>query len=100
MNIYLDDETEDVRPTPEGFIRCRWPEEVIEHLKTGQVKIVSLDHDLGCDERTGYDVCLWIEQEVVLHEFQPPTILIHSANPVGIARMRRSVEFIKRYTDK
>ena len=33
ISIYLDDETEEKRPTPEGWIRCRWPEEVIEYLK-------------------------------------------------------------------
>ncbi|VAW81561.1 hypothetical protein MNBD_GAMMA12-2513, partial [hydrothermal vent metagenome] len=56
MKVYLDDE----RPTPEGWVRVYWPDEAIELLKTGKVKEISLDHDLGDDERgTGYDVVLW-----------------------------------------
>lgn len=39
----------------------RWPDEAIELLKSGEVRKLSLDHDLGDDERgTGYDVLLWI----------------------------------------
>lgn len=61
MKIYLDDE----RPTPDGWHACRWPEEVIELLKAGGVTHLSLDHDLGDDRHgTGYDVILWIEEQV------------------------------------
>jgi hypothetical protein len=59
MRLFLDDE----RPPPEGWVRVRWPEEVIEILKTGKVIELSLDHGLGDDAHgTGYDVILWIEQ--------------------------------------
>lgn len=47
MKIYLDD----LRPTPNGWTHAYWPDEVIEYLKTGHVEIISLDHDLGDDER-------------------------------------------------
>jgi hypothetical protein len=58
MKVYLDDE----RPCPDGWVVARWPEEVIELLKTGQVTHLSLDHDLGDDYRgTGYDVITWID---------------------------------------
>ncbi|WP_309295279.1 cyclic-phosphate processing receiver domain-containing protein [Aeromonas caviae] len=41
---------------------------------------ISLDHDLGDDGRgTGYDVILWIENEVMTNYFIPPKIHIHSA---------------------
>ncbi len=53
MKVYLDDE----RETPEGWTRVYWPYEAIELLQTGQVTEISLDHDLGDDNRgTGYDV--------------------------------------------
>jgi len=69
MKIYLDD----LRPTPDGWIHAYWPNEVIEYLKTGGVEIISLDHDLGDDERgTGYDVVLWIEEAVQLKGSPPP----------------------------
>ena len=66
MKVFLDD----VRPTPEGWVRCYWPQEVIELLKTGNVEVISLDHDLGDDTRgTGMDVCKWIEQTVFENGF-------------------------------
>jgi hypothetical protein len=76
MKVYLDDE----RATPDGWTRVYWPSEAIELLKSGQVTEISLDHDLGDDERcTGYDVVLWIEEQVALHGFVPPMMSVHSA---------------------
>ena len=69
MKVYLDDE----RPTPDGWHTCRWPEEDIELLKAGGVTHLSLDHDLGDDNHgTGYDVVLWIEEQVATTNFRPP----------------------------
>jgi len=59
MRVFLDDE----RTTPEGWVRVYWPDEAIALLESGAVEELSLDHDLGDDERgTGYDVVLWIEK--------------------------------------
>lgn len=93
MNVYLDDQ----RPAPAGWTLVRWPDEAIALLETGRVMVLSLDHDLGDDRRgTGYDVILWIERAVALHGFEPPEIRVHSANPVGIARMLMGVRSIMR----
>lgn len=94
MKVYLDDE----RIAPEGWVQVRWPDEVIRLLETGSVSHLSLDHDLGDDQRgTGYDVLLWIEQEVALSKFIPPTkIEVHSANPAGRKRMLAAIESIYR----
>ena len=76
MKLYLDDE----RKTPVGWVRVFWPDEAIAWLKTEMVTEISLDHDLGDDDRgTGYDVILWIENEVMTNYFIPPKIHIHSA---------------------
>ena len=94
MKLYLDDE----REAPEGWVRVRWPEEAIELLKTGHVTEVSLDHDLGDDERgTGYDVVLWIEEAVATGGFVPPLIVVHSANPPARAKMEAGMERIRRF---
>lgn len=95
MKVFLDD----VRPTPEGWVRAYWPDEVIKLLQTGEVEHLSLDHDLGDDARgTGYDVLTWLEEEVVLQGFRPPAILqIHSDNGPGASRMRAAAESLKRY---
>lgn len=84
MRIYLDDE----RITPDGWVRAYWPDEVVDLLKKGGVTHVSLDHDLGDDERgTGYDVILWIEEAVATRGFTPPKISIHSANSSARKKM-------------
>ena len=91
MKVYLDDE----RATPDGWTRVYWPNEAVELLKSGQVTEISLDHDLGDDERgTGYDVVLWIEERVALHGFVPPKITVHSANVSARAKMEAGIRAI------
>jgi len=87
MRVWLDDE----RPAPNGWTTCRWPDEVITLLKTGKVREISLDHDLGDDQRgTGYDVLKWLEEQVYRHGRKPPKISIHTANPAARSRMIRA----------
>ena len=91
MKVYLDDE----RITPEGWVRVYWPEEAIELLKTGKVVEISLDHDLGNDEKgTGYDVVLWIEESVITDNFKPPVIKVHSANSSAREKMELGIQSI------
>jgi len=93
MKVYLDDE----REAPEGWVRAYWPEEVITLLKKGEVSEVSLDHDLGDDDRgTGYDVVLWVEKAVALRGFKPPKIRVHSANPSARFKMEAGIRSILR----
>lgn len=94
MKLYLDDE----RETPEGWVRVLWPDEAIKLLKTGKVSEISLDHDLGDDQRgTGYDVILWIEEEVIIHGFTPPNIKVHSANSSARHKMELGIAITNRF---
>lgn len=96
MKVYLDDE----RTTPEGWIRVYWPDEAIELLKSGDITEISLDHDLGDDERgTGYDVLLWIEEQVVLHGFVPPKLSVQSANVSARIKMESGIRAIMTRTN-
>lgn len=93
MKIYLDDE----RETPEGWTRVSWPSEAIELLEAGGVAEISLDHDLGDDERgTGYDVVLWIEEAVATRGFEPPKMRVHSANSSARQKMEMGIASIER----
>jgi hypothetical protein len=93
VRIFLDD----VRPTPEGWHRVYWPDEVIALLQAGGVTEVSLDHDLGDDARgTGYDVILWIEEAVALRGFHPPQLRVHSANAPARLKMQAGIASIER----
>jgi len=95
MNVYLDDE----RQTPEGWIRVYWPDEAIRLLETGQVQVISLDHDLGDDERgTGYDVITWLEEAVITRGFIPPEMRVHSANLSARQKMEMGIQSILRHT--
>lgn len=96
INIWLDD----LREAPTGFVRCYWPDEVIDLYKksllTGeQINCISLDHDLGNDRRgTGYDVVVAIEQSVFDGNPPPNKILIHSANSAARMRMEAGIQSI------
>lgn len=97
MKVFLDDE----RPTPDGWVRAYTAPEAIGLLKTGKVTEISLDHDLGPEEAgTGYDVCLWVEEQVFSTAFNfdtpfaLPIMAVHSANPVGRQRMEFSIQVI------
>lgn len=93
MRVFLDDE----RTTPDGWVRVYWPSEAIALLETGVVNELSLDHDLGDDERgTGYDVVLWIEEAVALRGFNPPKIKVHSANSSAREKMVAGIQAIER----
>ena len=93
MRVFLDDE----RDAPLGWTLVRWPDEAIGLLQTGQVTEISLDHDLGDDERgTGYDVIVWIEEAVACGELSPPRILVHSANPSARDKMLLGIGAIQR----
>lgn len=88
LRVFLDDE----RATPEGWVRVYWPNEAIDLLETKAVAEISLDHDLGNDQRgTGYDVVLWIAEAVALHGFKPPTMTVHSANSSARQKMEAGI---------
>jgi hypothetical protein len=92
LKVFLDDE----RPTPDGWRRVFWPDEAIRMLESGVVEEISLDHDLGDDSRgTGYDVILWIEEAVALRAFDPPKIVVHSANTSAAEKMRAGIRAIE-----
>jgi len=94
MKVFLDDE----RVTPDGWFRTYDPTQTIGILEMGLVTHLSLDHDLGDDELigTGYDVILWIEENVVLNDFKPPIIMIHSANPSARQKMEAGIKQIRK----
>ena len=92
IRLFLDD----VREAPPDWCLMRSVKDVIDALKTSSVSIISLDHDLGDSAiyGTGYDVILWIENEVATNNFNPPEIRVHSANPPAAKKMRAGIEKI------
>ena len=97
MKVYLDDE----REAPEGWTRSHSAPATIWYLKSRVVTHLSLDHDLGDDKRlgTGYDVLLWLEEQVLCHGFTPPKITVHSANYGARGKMEACVEVIEAFVE-
>jgi hypothetical protein len=92
--VYLDD----VRMAPDGWIRTKTAPETINLLKKGGINYLSLDHDLGENSGVGcgYDVLLWIEEQVFTNGFVPPRITIHSDNSGARPKMKAAIEKIYR----
>ena len=80
INLYVDD----LRKCPNGFVLAKSVKEAISYLENYKVEILSLDHDLGCDENnviqsTGYDLVKYICENGLRVE----KIYIHTDNSVG-----------------
>jgi hypothetical protein len=92
MRVWLDD----IRPMPSKFdVHCKTAVEAINLLKTGKVTFISFDHDLadpGVKEMTGYTVARWIEEAAFDKRMTRIGFAVHSANPVGIFKIREAME--------
>lgn len=119
MNLWLDDVRDPAKHGAIGFVWVKTVEEAKKAILTGTVVKASLDHDLGacaeciqgmsadewfarhlrdheyqampnCDHfSTGYDLCLWMAETGHWPKEKPQ---VHSANPVGAARMRGVID--------
>lgn len=94
VRLWLDD----LRPAPHGWTHARTAPEAIALLAAGGVEEVSLDHDLGPPEAgTGYDVAAWIEARAAEGTLPRVSWRVHSANPVGVQRIRAALESAERW---
>jgi len=85
MRVYLDD----LRNPLEGYTLVRNVEDCITLLEKNNVDILSLDHDLGENEKDGYQVVLWLENKIYEEpQYVPPFVVTHSQNPVGRERIK------------
>jgi hypothetical protein len=91
MKLFLDD----VRECPDDYIHVKTVFELIGYLKYYQEIItdISLDHDLGIGQLTGYDFCKWFEREFWKQKL-PINFTIHSQNPVGAGNMKRVLKIM------
>ena len=87
--IWLDD----VRPAPKEWVWIRTAEDCLLYLELwwDDISEISLDHDLGENIKTGYDVAKFIEEQVIVNGKRLPIVRIHSANPVGRKNMEAAL---------
>ena len=95
MRLWIDD----VRTMPKDYdVWAKTAEEAILALRTGKVTHASFDHDLGDEtEKTGYDVAVWIERHAYLNKLKQFTYDVHSANPVGVERIKQALRMADQY---
>lgn len=93
MKLYMDD----ARDTPEGWTRTYTVDETITVLLTRTVTHLSLDNDLGEDQKEGYKVLDWLEETVYNDRTFPlPEVTIHSSNASRVEYMQRALKSIER----
>jgi len=97
MKVYLDDE----RVAPNNWIKVTTAQQTIQLLQSNNVVELSLDHDLGdqniCDCGNGYDVLLWIEEQVFTNNYIPPSMKVHSANTSARIKMEGAIQAIEKF---
>ena len=91
MKLYLDD----IRKCPDGWIPVRNFLDMIQLLQEQDVTEISLDHDMGGLEPTGYDLLNWIERKVFEEGFIPPKMYVHTWNLTGRKNMLLAIKKIE-----
>lgn len=97
--IFLDD----IRPAPTGFELYR-PDRIDQFLEHAiNADVISMDHDLGDNYPTGYQILCKLEQRAYNGEIWSmgaPEILIHSSNPAGVQNLNAAIQAIYRKVGK
>lgn len=88
LSVWLDDLR---KMPPEYDIHVKTANEAIEVLRSGRVIRMSLDHDLGEGNGSGYDVAKWIEEAAYNNDIPQIQLSLHSQNTVGIENMRSAL---------
>lgn len=91
MKVFLDDvrNPESIYEYTDGWITVRTVEEAKTLLLTKQVVSMSLDHDLGENQPTGYDLTKWMAE----NDCWPKSyVWVHSMNPVGAQNMYAMID--------
>lgn len=89
MKLFVDD----IRIAPAGWEHIHSVNEAIGTiiLEYDEIEVISLDHDAGDYGPPDYIKILDWAEEVYGSDFKP-AIRLHSANPIGVANMRRIIE--------
>ena len=92
--LFLDD----VRQAPPGWVLARTVEDFCKKAADHKWDVMSLDHDLGDTNCTGYGRAptfdgAWVADWLVRNmDMMPSLVLIHSSNPVGAGRMHKILQ--------
>jgi hypothetical protein len=92
MKLWLDDN----RKPSRSWAWATTYKQAISCLKSGRVKQISLDHDLG-EGKTGYDVAVWVEEQAAKGKLKKMKWSVHSQNPIGRVRIEAAMRSAERF---
>lgn len=98
INLWVDDLRNPYDYDQLPFDEWTWVDsayEAIDILKEGQVRVLFLDHDLGGYSPDTLVIVDWLAEN---EYYWPEFIYIHSANPVGVANLLRTIDRYGPYT--
>lgn len=97
IDLWLDDERDPDHPQIEelfgassGMVWVKSAHAAISRLKSGEVRSISFDHDLG-PGMTGYDVAKWIEVRAYSGILTRIFWTVHSKNVRGAKAIRQAM---------
>lgn len=94
--LWLDDQLDDIRPVPLGFIGARSSAEAIDLVdRLGPPGFMNLDHDLGGDDTA----MVFLKYLAYTCDSGPPDYIVHSQNPIGRANIVSYIESWKKSRD-
>ncbi|MCK9596227.1 hypothetical protein M0R19_03530 [Candidatus Pacearchaeota archaeon] len=89
MKIFLDD----IRNPPDSsWTIARSVKEAIDLMDNNNISEISFDHDLGMNEKTGYDLAKEIEYRAFYGKILRFKWNVHSMNPVGKKAIEKAME--------
>jgi len=96
--LFLDDERLPPRDDKNWKV-FRKVGEMLEFILANPRKVagISFDHDLGSGNATGYDAAKAIHAFIYMRVWNPERLdlRVHSANPVGAARMQQVIQSLE-----
>lgn len=94
MNVWLDDVLMPEYATDDKVydVHVKTAEEAIELLKTGKVKRISLDNDLGYGKLTGVDVAKWILEAAKSGELKYVECFVHTGNVLKMIEIGKLIK--------
>lgn len=85
MKLWIDDD----KPAPDGWAVAKSYDEAIKMIVNYEWDTIAIDHDLGDEGSTGYDILCAMEQFKLP---RPKKIVIISWNVIGVKRMLQAIE--------
>jgi len=107
LNLWLDDVRDPTDPAIQKAFGAKgwevWVKtvpEAIKYLEGGDVESISLDHDLGEAQQSGYDLAKWIEEKAFHGTIPKLMWRVHSSNPSGARVITQAMEAADRFWDQ